>query len=151
MNKLSRFCLAAFMLAALGSGAGAAVELPATHDKIIKPDPDAVAAATAWLRLIDESSYEKAFAAFPERIRSAGNVAQQESNAYLRSRRGPLGAVRSRKLARARFSHTMASAPDGNYEYLDYQTVFARKAEALEVVTLTRESGHWQVSGYHVR
>ena len=59
--------------------------------------------------------------------------------------------ARYRNPLQAQFSHTLAVSPDGNYEFLTYNTAFVHKAQATEIVTLTKESGHWQVSGYHFR
>ena len=33
------------------------------------------------------------------------------------------------------------------YEYLVFKTAFARKAQTNEHLILTKESGHWEVSG----
>lgn len=151
MNKLLRLCVAAAAVVLTCSSVGAAVQLPKTHDKVVKPDPDAVAVATAWLALVDRGDYSAAFQRYPARIRAGGAIVAQNSIASFHARRTPLGAMRSRKLLRARFSHTLPGTPDGNYEFLDFGSSFARKADALEIITLTKESGHWQVSGYHMR
>jgi len=141
-------CFVAVLLSAV---AQARIQLPRTSDKIIRPDPAAVAVSNAWLAIVDAGGYTKSFQQTPARIRAGGEVAEKSFVSWLRSRRAALGNVISRKVVRARFSHTMAGAPDGNYEFLDYETSFTRKTSALEIVTLTSESGHWQVSGYHIR
>jgi hypothetical protein len=133
------------------SEAQARIQLPRTPDQVIRPDPAAVAVSDAWLGIVDAGNYTKSFQQTPARIRAGGDSAEKAFVSWLKSRRAPLGNVVSRKVVRARFSHTMAGAPDGNYEFLDYETTFTRKKSALEVVTLTNESGHWQVSGYHIR
>jgi hypothetical protein len=129
----------------------AKIQLPRTPDRIVQPDPAAVAVSNAWLAIVDAGSYTKSFQQTPARIRAGGESAGKSFVSWLRSRRAPLGNVVSRKVVRARFSHTIPSAPDGNYEFLDYETTFTHKKSALEIVTLTNESGHWQVSGYHIR
>ena len=63
----------------------------------------------------------------------------------------PLGRLLSRKFVKAQFSRTLPALQMGYYEFLAYNTSFQRKAQAAEYVTLTKESGHWQVSGYHFR
>jgi hypothetical protein len=149
--KFKVLCLFCACTAVMCIAADARLQLPRTKDQIVKPDPDAVAVANAWLAILDSGNYTKSFELMPPRIRASGAVGEQEYLSFLRSRRRPLGNVRSRSLLRARFSRTIASGPDGNYEFLDYETAFTRKAEAWEIVTLTNESGHWQVSGYRVR
>jgi hypothetical protein len=49
------------------------------------------------------------------------------------------------------FTRTLPGSPDGYYEFFHYNTSFQRKTQAAESVTLTKESGHWQVSGYRFR
>jgi hypothetical protein len=118
---------------------------------VVKPDPQAVAAASKWLAVVDAGNYSDAYDMYPVRITRSGDTMKKEWVGILRARRSPLGRPLSRKLAKAQFSHTLAGAPDGNYEFLTYNTAFAHKAQTIEVLTLTKESGSWQVSGYHFR
>ena len=130
-----------------GIGSGAAATSP-TPFPVVKPDPQAVAAAAKWLAVVDAGNYSDSYDMLPPRIKRAGDT---EWLSFLRSRRSALGRPLSRKLVKAQFSHTLAVSPDGNYEFLTYHTAFVHKAQATEIVTLTKESGHWQVSGYHFR
>jgi hypothetical protein len=137
------------LLLALSCGCEAASALFKTSDRIVTADPQAVVAATRWLTIADAGNYAQAFRKFPRRLLAGGPAAEAQFVAELKSHRTPLGRPVRRILVRARFSNTMAGGPDGNYEFLDYKTSFQHKAEALEIVTLTKESGHWVVSGYH--
>jgi len=125
-------------------------KLPPTHERVVKPDPAAVTAAAAFLANVDASAYSSAYEQLAARCRHGGSRGEEQILTYFRTRRQPLGKVRSRSMSRARFSNTISGGPDGSYEFLDYETVFTRKAHGVEVVTLTKESGHWEVSGYHV-
>ena len=44
----------------------------------------------------------------------------------------------------------MGSAPDGDYIVIYFKTSYERKVAGAESVTLSSETGHWQVSGYHI-
>jgi hypothetical protein len=132
----------------LGVVSGAAAKSP-TPFPAVKPDPQAVAAATKWLAVVDAGNYSDGYDMFPPRITRSGDAMKNQWVGFLRARRSPLGRPLSRKLVKAQFSHTLAGAPDGNYEFLTYNTALAHKAQTTEMVTLTKESGHWQVSGYH--
>jgi hypothetical protein len=118
---------------------------------VVKPDPQAVAAATKWLSVMDASNYAQAYAMFPARIRAGGDALEKQCIGFWRARRTPLGRTLSRKFAKAYFGRTLQGSPDGYYEFLYYNTSFQHKAQAIESVTLTKESGHWQVSGYRIR
>jgi hypothetical protein len=118
---------------------------------VVKPDPQAIAAAIKWLSVVDAGNYSQSFAMLPPRIRSGGEASEKNWVSFLRSRRAPLGRPLSRAFVKAQFSRTLAGAPDGNYECLTYKTSFEHKAQTIEIVTLTKESGHWQVSGYHFK
>jgi Protein of unknown function (DUF4019) len=118
---------------------------------VVKPDPQAVAVATKWLSAVDAGNYAEAFTMFPARIRSAGDAMEKQWVGYQRAKRTPLGRTLSRKLVKAWFTRTLPGSPDGYYEFFHYNTSFQRKTQAAESVTLTKESGHWQVSGYRFR
>lgn len=117
----------------------------------IKPDPQAVVTANKWLSVVDAGSYAESYAMFPKRIRSGGDANEKDWIAYLRAKRAPLGRAVSRKFVKAWFSRTLPGSPDGYYEIFHYNTSFQRKTQAAESMTLTKESGHWQVSGYRFR
>jgi hypothetical protein len=76
---------------------------------------------------------------------SRANAVEKYWIGYLRAKRAPLGRALSRKLAKAWFTKTLPGSPDGYYEFFQHNTSFQRKTQALESVTLTKESGHWQV------
>ena len=118
---------------------------------VVAPDRQAVATANKWLSVMDAGNYAQAYAMFPARVKSGGDVLEKQCVAIWRARRTPLGHTLSRKFAKAYFGRTLQGAPDGYYEFLYYKTSFQHKARATEGVTLTKESGHWQVSGYRVR
>jgi hypothetical protein len=128
-------------------GSGLCASSPYT---MVKPDPQAAAAATKWLSVVDAGHYAEAYAMLPVRIRAGGDALEKQFLGSYRARRTPLGRVLSRKFAKAYFGRTLQGAPDGYYEFLYYKTSFQHKAQAAEQVVLTKESGHWQVSGYRI-
>ena len=111
-------------------------------------DEDARATAVQWLALLDSGQYVTAYKKQPPRILTYGHEDQWLS--WMRSRRAPFGRAKTRAFSRVRHSHTLNGAPDGNYEFIEFKSSFERKATCLEVVTLTSETGRWQVSGYRV-
>ena len=117
---------------------------------VVKPDPQAVVVATKWLSVVDAGNYPQAYAMLPARIRAGGDALVKQWLGSYRARRTPLGRMLSRKFAKAYFGRTLQGAPDGYYEFLYYNTSFQHKAQAAEHVVLTKESGHWQVSGYRI-
>jgi hypothetical protein len=145
--RISLVCFGAVMALFL-VGSALCASSPYT---VVKPDPQAVAVATKWLSMMDGSNYAQAYAMFPARIRSGGDAVEKECIGHWRARRTPLGRTLLRKFAKAYFGRTLQGSPDGYYEFLYYKTSFQHKAQAIESVTLTKESGHWQVSGYHFR
>jgi hypothetical protein len=118
---------------------------------VVQPDPQALAAASKWLSVVDAGNYAEAYAMLPARERSGGDAIEKQWVGSQRLRRTPLGRTLSRKFVKAYFARTLPGAPDGYYELLMYKTSFQHKAQANEGVTLTKESGHWQVSGYRIR
>jgi hypothetical protein len=129
-------------LTVVGRGFGA------TSYPVIQPDQQALATASKWLSVVDAGNYKQAFAMYPARLKAAGDTAEKQWVGYLRAKRTPLGRVLSRKFVKAQFTRTLPGSPDGYYEFFTYATSFQRKAQGAERVVLTKETGHWQVSGY---
>jgi len=64
----------------------------------------------------------------------------------------PLGKVVSRKLRSRQYSEKLPGAPDGKYVVIQYETVFEKKASAVETITpMLDPDGVWRVSGYLIR
>jgi hypothetical protein len=118
---------------------------------VVQPDPQALATAGKWLSVVDAGNYAQAYAMLAARVRSGGDAIEKQWIGSQRLRRTPLERTLSRKFVKAYFARTLPGAPDGYYELLMYKTSFQHKAQATEGVTLTKESGHWQVSGYRIR
>ena len=109
----------------------------------------AVAAATAWLATVDSGAYADSWKETSSLFQGA--VSQATFSAQLRGVRGPLGAVKSRKLSSATFTTSVPGAPDGKYWVLQFSTSFEKKASAVETVTPMLDHGKWKVGGYYIR
>ncbi len=110
----------------------------------------AQAAATSWLALTDGAKYGQSWDEAASLFKGAVKKADWEK--AVNGGRGPLGAVKSRKLKSATFRRSLPGAPDGEYVVIQFDTVFEKKATAVETVTPMREKdGSWRVSGYFVK
>lgn len=110
----------------------------------------AQAAAESWLKLTDAgdgaASWEQAAKAFK------AAVTKEQWTRALAGVRPPLGRVVSRKLASRQYTEQIPGGPDGRYVVIQYQTVFEKKASAVETVTpMLDPDGVWRVSGYFIR
>ena len=112
--------------------------------------PQAKAAAAAWLALVDAGNYSASWQEAAGLFQSA--VSPQAWASAVQSARSPLGALQSREVESATYTHTLPGAPDGEYIVIKYASKFAGKANAVETVTPLEEmNGAWRVSGYYVR
>ena len=122
--------------------------LPAAHaqeDLDVKP---ALAAAEAWLALLDEGGYGRSWDAATPALREAMPRAAWEK--AMVAARQPLGLVISRKLRSATF--TRGATPEGDYVVIEYDTRFEGRPFTIEVVTPARgREGAWTVSNYIIR
>lgn len=109
----------------------------------------ALAAATAWLALVDEGRYGESWDEASELLRAA--VTREEWERQVGAVRGAFGAVERREVKSRTIATSLPGAPDGRYVVLELATAFARKAEAVETVTPRLEDGAWKVAGYYVR
>ena len=115
-----------------------------------KPEDLAQAAAESWLKLTDAgnagASWDQAAKLFK------GAVTKEKWAEALAAVRPPLGKVVSRKVTSRSYSETLPGAPDGKYVTIQYETVFANKASAVETITpMLDPDGVWRVSGYLIR
>jgi len=137
-------------LALAGAAFGAAKHAPAAHAKPAVIKPAAQQAAEVWLHLTDAGQYPQTYDTSATLFRSA--VTSDQWVKALGSVRAPLGAVESRTLKTIRYTKTLPGAPDGDYAVIQYHTVFAKKASAIETITPMKDSdGTWRVSGYFIR
>lgn len=116
-------------------------------------DPQAIAAQKAareFMALTDRGdaagSWAKAGAQFQRTI-----SAQAWADA-LKGARPPLGEMIRRTLETSQFSHSFPNMPQGDYALLLFRSSFTNKTDALERVTLERQSdGNWHVIGYFIQ
>ena len=114
-----------------------------------KPEDAAQTAAESWLKLVDdgkEEAWDQAAKLFKEA------VTKEQWKQALAGARGPLGKVVSRKLKSRDYTEKVPGGPDGKYVVIQYDTVFEKKASAVETVTpMADPDGVWRVSGYYIR
>ena len=111
---------------------------------------DAVAAAEAWLKLVDkgdiDQSWETAAALFK------GAVTQKQWNQKLTAARGPMGKIIWRKVEVSKYETSLPGAPDGEYVVIQFKAQFENKDNAVEtVVPMKDPDGEWRVSGYYIK
>jgi hypothetical protein len=110
----------------------------------------AVAAADAWLKLVDASQYGASWDDAARLFRDAVSKGDWEKS--LSAVRSPLGNVVSRKAFSKRYTESLPGAPDGKYVIIQYETSFDNKKAAIETVTpMLDEDGRWRVSGYFIK
>lgn len=110
----------------------------------------AVAAAEAWLKLVDDGQYDASWDQSADYVK--GVVKKEQWAQSMQGARQPLGALLSRKVTSSSYRTTLPGAPDGQYVVIQFETSFANKKEAVETVTpMLQEDGKWYVSGYYIR
>lgn len=115
---------------------------PAKKSTVTAATPTPDDRARQWLVLVDDKNYAQSWS-------EAGKTFQnrQKAEAWATeagAERAPLGAVASRDLKSVDLGHT-------DIAIIRYDTVFARKAAAVETVTLAFENGGWSVTDYSVK
>jgi hypothetical protein len=108
-----------------------------------------LAAANAWLGLVDAKRWNDSWANAGTMFKS--KLAEASWASTIQSVREPLGAVSSRSFKSRTKTSTLPGVPDGEYEVVQFQTSFAKKALATETVVLSHEPSGWKVDGYFIR
>jgi hypothetical protein len=110
---------------------------------------DATADGQAFLELIDHGQYAESWTKTGAMFKA--KLTAESWSQMAQSARTPFGALVQRKPGPVNLTKTLPGAPDGDYAVIRYQTVFEKKAEAVETVTLAHEADHWAVIGYFIR
>ena len=135
-----RFAVIALLL--FGAAVPAAAQsAPARRVPVSGATPAPDDRARQWLVLVDDKNFAQSW-------KDAGKAFQtrQTADAWAGdagTKRVPLGAVASRDLKSIDLSRN-------NIAVIRYDTSFARKAGAVETVTLGFENGSWAVTDYSV-
>ena len=114
---------------------------PAKKSTVTAATPAPDDRARQWLVLVDDKNYAQSWSEASKTFQG-----RQKADAWAAdagARRAPLGAVASRGLKSIDLSRN-------NIAVIRYDTVFARKAAAVETVTLAFENGSWSVTDYSV-
>lgn len=137
-RALAAFCI---VLAAAPGALGAGDEPPVAI---------ANSAAVAWLGLMDAADYGASWDAAATVFRKS--ISRSDWQARAASVRGSTGALKSRTLRSASFTHALPGAPPGDYVVIRFDASFAQQASAIETVTPMRDSdGSWRVAGYYIK
>jgi uncharacterized protein YdhG (YjbR/CyaY superfamily) len=110
--------------------------------------PMTAAIRTAHARALAgyETSWDQAAALFKK------SITKDQWKQAAAAAREPLGALTSRKVKSREYTEKIPGAPDGKYVILQYDSVFEKKASAIEtVVAMVDPDGAWRTSGYFIR
>jgi hypothetical protein len=120
--------------------------LPATPQEIdTRP---AMAAAEAWLALVDAGRYADSWEAAASIFREG--IARPEWEKLAHAVRGG-NAAGQRKLRAATHTTSLPGAPPGEYVVIQFDTPLANRPGAIETLATMREGGSWKVAGYFIR
>jgi len=115
-----------------------------------KPEDLTQSAAESWLQLTDAGNAGASWDQAAKLFKSA--VTKEQWTQALAGVRPPLGKVISRKVTSRQYSEKVPGFPDGKYVTIQYETVFEKKASAVETITpMLDPDGIWRVSGYYIR
>lgn len=119
-------------------------EASAPADAILKQGE---LSALEWLKLMDRGQFQEAWNSasplFKEIISSSQWVKYGQVN------REQLGTIISRSIVEEKPTENPKGLPPGEYMYIKFKSVFSKRPEAEELITLKRESnGQWKVFTY---
>jgi hypothetical protein len=117
----------------------------------VNPNLEQSATATqTWLSLIDTGNYGQAWDSSSKLFQQTINKPQWQQ--LMDSSRKPLGSIRNRTVLDQRTASNPRGLPAGDYMVMFYNTAFANKPSAYELVTLMKEpDGKWRILTYQVQ
>ena len=110
----------------------------------------AVAAARAWLQLVDAGrngeSWDSAAAIFK------GAVTRSGWEEAVREGRAPWEPFGERELLGASYRTSLPNVPPGAYVVIQFRTRAGKERRVVETITPARaQDGRWRIAGYYVR
>ncbi|WP_447555589.1 DUF4019 domain-containing protein [Vreelandella sp. EE22] len=116
---------------------------------VLATDDTQMESAYLWLEMIDAGDYEESW-------HLAGSLFQDRLSATqwvdaLGQVRQPLGELEDREVSSTTLADSLPGAPDGEYMVITYASSFEHEDNAVETVTLRKESEEWLPVGYFVR
>jgi len=106
-----------------------------------------VAAAEAWLSLIDRGEIGKSWETAAVLFRGA--VTKEQWTQQINAARIPLGKSIFRKVILTKYETALPGAPDGEYVVIQFKSAFENKINTVETVTPMKDpDGEWRVSAY---
>ncbi len=150
MKWFALLCVLACATPALAQGpasgptSGAAPGATATS---MTPSPDD--RAKQWLTLLDDANYTDAYAQMSSAAK--GKTAMPAWQNRLVTTRQSLGAMASRNIKDVKLTKVRPGMSDGQSATVRFDSGFAKKAAAVESVTLISEKGGWSVTDYSIQ
>jgi hypothetical protein len=121
-----------------------------TKAQLEQAEKEAIAAATAWLALLDRNQLSQAWDAAAEPLKAIKD--RRDFIKLIADARKPLGTMKSRQLESKQYATTLPRAPAGQYFVLQFKTSFANRKSAVETITpMLDKDKKWRVSGYYVK
>jgi hypothetical protein len=118
--------------------------------EIADAEPKVLAAAEVWLALLDRGEYSQCWEDASGYLKGA--VERRDFVKQIGAMLKPLGKANSRNIQSKQYEAFLPAMPDGHYFVLQYKTAFAKKASAVETITLTfSKDNKWRVIRYFVR
>jgi hypothetical protein len=146
-SSVSRFLRILVLVVSLVAASDRSASGSDNHDAIIQL---ATQVSADWLSLVDDEKYHESWEDASEFLQK--QVSKDRWRQVMRTVRDSLGEMQNRKLVRAKFHEKLPGHPVGEYILIHYATSFESKPDAVETVTLTKESdGSWRVCGYYVK
>ncbi len=112
-------------------------------------DTEVVQESRNWLALIDADKAGQAWDGAGAQLKAS--VSRAKWIEGMRGIRKPYGRLVSREVDSVARTHTIAGAPEGDYAIVQFDSVFANRKHATEMVTWTLNDTSWRVSGYQIR
>lgn len=125
-------------------------EAPITKAALEDAEKKAVAAADAWLALVDRGDLSQAWENSAVLLKDV--VQRRDFVKSVGDVRKPLGKVKTRQLDSKKYTTALPNAPAGQYVVLQYKVSFANGKTAIETITpMLGKDKKWRVSGYYVK
>ena len=78
-------------------------------------------------------------------------VTEEQWSTPMKEFRKDFGTLQSRKILSYEYKTSISGMPEGDYIYVQFQSQYENKKDALEFIVMFLENSEWRLMGYYMR
>jgi hypothetical protein len=115
---------------------------------IKKAEAEAIVAALAWLKLLDEEKFAESWDTASNFLK--GKVSSDKWQTDITQAVKPYGKIQSRENLGCMLSTRLPGMPEGDYVIMQFESASSSGKKVVETLTMLLENNAWKAAGYYI-